>query len=397
MNIKELRLDMNTLSILAFVLSLSAAEALAADCNGWAGAQAPVRYASSADKAVLVRDLDGDGAPEIVASGNHVDELGAFSILANRRDGTFASEKLVTSGFGVMLHDVGDLNHDGVPDLLVSDYFANGIVVYLGDGALQFDGGTRYDTATHGGPSLIADYDHDGTADVISLSFGSGNPVRMHLFHGLGNGALGPKTTFDTGLANGEWPSMRLINGALEILAGERSGHLGLLHFANGSLSVSRVVAGPQFDLSSTFGDVNGDGIADIIDTDLDESSVNEPIYVTLANADGSFRERRQLARPRKTTIPAQVRMSDLDGDGHADLVVSDFQTNHLYFYRGNGAGDFEEGVAVDAGGPVNAFDIGDVNGDGYPDLVTANDDHTVSVIINRGPCAPTKHRAARH
>jgi len=116
----------------------------------------------------------------------------------------------------------------------------------------------------------------------------------MHLFHGLGNGALGPKTTFETGPANGEWPSMRTINGAIEILAGERSGHLGLLHFANGSLSVSRVVAGPQFDLSSTFGDVNDDGVADIIDTDLDDSGVNEPICVTLANADGTFRERRR-------------------------------------------------------------------------------------------------------
>jgi hypothetical protein len=389
--------SMNTLRILAFVLSLSSAQALVAQCNGWAGALEPMRYASSADQVVLVRDLDGDGAPEIIVSGNQVDELGMFSILANHRDGTFASEKLVTSGFGEKLQDVGDLNHDGVPDLLVSNYFANGIVVYLGNGALQFDGGTRYDTATHGGPSLIADVDHDGNADVISLSFGSGNPVRLHLFRGLGNGALGPKTTFETGLANGEWPSLRTINGALEILAGERSGHLGLLHFANGTLSVSRLVAGPQFDLSSTFGDVNGDGIADIIDTDLDEAGVNESIYITLANADGSFRERRQLARPRKAAFPAQVRVSDLDGDGHADLVVSDFQTNQLYFYRGNGAGDFAEGVAIDAGGPVNAFDIGDVNGDGYPDLVTANDDHTVSVIINRGPCAPTKHRAAKH
>ncbi len=397
MNSKELQLDMNTLRILTFVLSLSAAEALAADCSGWAGAQAPVRYASSADKVVLVRDLDGDGAPEIIASGNHLDALGTFSILANRRDGTFASEKLVTSGLGEALQDVGDLNHDHVPDLLVSNYFANGIVVYLGNGSLQFDGGTRYDTATHGGPSLIADYDHDGRADVISLSFGSGNPVRMHLFRGLGNGALGPKTTFETGLANGEWPSMRTINGALEILVGERAGNLGLLHFANGALSVSRVGAGPGFDLSSTFADVNGDGIADIIDTDIDAGGVKEAIYVTLANADGSFGARRQLARTRKDQFPAQVRVSDLDGDGHSDLVVSDFQTNHLYFYRGNGKGDFEEGVAIDAGGPVNAFDLGDVNGDGYPDLVTANDDHTVSVIINRGPCSPARRRAATH
>jgi len=379
--------------ILAF--SFITVEAPAAECIGWAGVQTPVRYAASADKLVLVRDLDGDGTPEILVSGNHVDELGAFSLLPNRGDGTFAAERLVASGFGEELQDVGDLNHDHVPDLLVSNYWANGIVVYLGKGHLQFDGGTRYDTATHGGPSLIVDYDHDGTPDVISLSFGSGNPVRMHLFRGLGDGALGPKATFETGLANGNWPSARTIHGVLEILVSERSGSLGVLHYANGAVSASRLTAGPGFDLSSIFADVNGDGIADVIDTD-DSESAFEPIFVTLGNADGTFRERKQLAHPRKVRFPTQVRVKDLDGDGRADLVVSDFQSTSLYYYRGDGAGGFDEGVAIDTGGPVNTFDLGDVNGDGYVDLVTANDDHTVSVILNRGPCRPSRRHAAK-
>ena len=388
---------MKRLCIFLFVLSFIAAEPLTADCNGWAGVQAPVRYASSADRVVLVRDLDGDGAPEIIASGNHVDELAAFSLLQNRRDGTFAAERSVASGFGEQLQDVGDLDHDGVPDLLVSDYWANGIAVYRGKGALQFDEGARYGTATHGGPSLIIDYDHDGTPDVISLSFGSGNPVRMHLFRGLGDGTLASKRTFETLLANGDWPSARTINGVLEILVSEHSGHLGLLRYANGEVSAATIAAGPGLDRSSTFGDVNGDGIADVIDTQEPGAESNyEGIFVTLGNADGTFRERRQLARQRKATFPVQVRVGDLDGDGHADLVVSDFQSTSLYYYRGDGSGDFEEGVAIPAGGPVNSFDLGDVNGDGSLDLVTANNDHTVSVVLNRGPCR-SRRRALRH
>src|SRR3954463_7943879 len=381
--------------ILTLVFSLIAVQARA-DCIGWEAFRAPVQYASSADRAVLVRDLDGDGAPEIIASGNHVDELGAFSLLPNRRDGTFAVERFVTSGFGETLRDVGDLDHDGIPDVLVSNYWANGIAVYLGKGALQFDGGTAYGTATHGGPSLIADYDHDCTPDVITLSFGSGNPVRLHLFRGLGDGTLGTKTTFDTQVANADWPSVRTINGVLEILVSERSGNLGLLRYANGNVSVSTIAAGPGFDLSSTFADVNGDGIADIVDTNLLEST-DKPIFVTLANSDGTFRVRRQLAHPRKVSFPAQVRVKDMDADGRPDIVVSDFQSASVYVYRGNGAGDFAEGIAIDAGSPINAFDLGDVNGDGYPDIVTANNDHTVSVIVNRGPCPPARHRAARH
>lgn len=385
---------MNYLRCFALASSLIAIEA-AADCTGWLGFQAPVRYPSSAVQAVLVRDLDGDGAPEIIASGNQVDELGAFSLLPNRGDGTFGAERLVPTGFGEQLRDVGDLNHDGIPDLLASDYWAIGIVVHLGMGALQFDGGTPYRTATHGGPSLIADYDHDGTPDVISLSFGSGNPVRLHLFRGLGDGTLGPKTTFETGLANGDWPSLRAINGGLEILVSDHTGHLGLLRYANGNVSTSTIAAGPFVDLSSTFADVNGDGTADIIDTQesAPASEADEPIFVTLGNADGSFRERKQLASPRKVTFPVQVRVADLDGDGHADLIVTDFRNTSLYWYRGDGTGGFGGGVAIDAGGPVNAFDIADVNGDGHPDLVTVNEDHTVSVILNRGAC----HEARRH
>jgi hypothetical protein len=387
---------MNRLRLLVFVTSLMACDALADTCTGWPGVRAPVRYASSAHRIVLVRDLDGDGKPEIIVSGNHVDGIGALSLFSNRGDGTFAAEQLVARGIGEELQDIADLNHDGIPDLLTSDYWSNGIVIYLGKGSLEFDGGTRHETATHGGPSLIIDYDHDGTPDVISLSFGSGNPVRAHFFRGLGDGSLGSKTTFDTQLANGNWPSARTINGALEILVSERSGHLGILHYANGNVTVSFLAAGPGFDLSSTFADVNGDGIADIVDTDLFESA-SESIFVTLANADGSFRARRDLAHPRKTVFPVQVRVVDFDGDGRADLVVSDFQAPSLHVYRGNGAGDFEEGIAIDAGGPVNAFDVADVNGDGFLDVVTANDDHTVSVLVNRGPCPPSRRRAAKH
>src|SRR5437764_5814662 len=77
--------------------------ATASDCPGWRGFDAPVRYPSSADHVVLVGDLDCDGAPDIIASGNQVDELGAFSLLANRGDGTFAAERVVPSGFGETL------------------------------------------------------------------------------------------------------------------------------------------------------------------------------------------------------------------------------------------------------------------------------------------------------
>lgn len=340
---------------------------------------------------MLLHDLNGDGVPEIITSGTHVVAYNAFSLLLNRGDGTFADERLAPSGVGEKLEDVGDLNGDGKPDLVASNYLANGIVIHGGTGPLQFDGGTAYGTATHGGPSRIFDYDMDGVADLVSLSFGSGNPVRVHLFRG---GVL-PKTTIDTDLANGDSESSRILNGTLEILVAEHSGNLGLLRFVNGGVAVSRIAAGPGLDRACVFADLNGDGVADIVDM-VDDSDQAEPIFVTLGNSDGTFQERTRLQDARQVAFPTAVQVADLDGDGRADLVVSDFRTDHLLYFRGDGTGKFGSASPVFTGGAVNDFKIADVNGDGRPDLVTVNNDHTVSVVINRGPCE-TRRRSVRH
>jgi hypothetical protein len=346
---------------------------------------------------VLARDLNGDGAPELVASGNHVDELSAFSLFVNRGDGTFDPERLIAGGFGEELESIDDQNHDGISDLLASDYWSNGIVVYSGSNALEYRR-TPYTTATHGGPSLFVDYDHDGTKDVISFSFGSGNPVRVHLFRGNSDGTLTRGTMFETPLANADTPSIRERNGVLEILVAERSAHLAILRYENGTFALSKIATAPWFDLGSTFADVNGDGLADIVyTTDPEPGDQQEPVFAMLAKADGSFADRKPLAGARKPVLPANMVVRDLNGDGRPDIIVSDFRTPNLFYFPGKGDGDFGEAQVIDAGGPVNSFTLADLNGDGAIDIVTANNDHTVSVLLNDGGCPKSRRRAAAH
>jgi hypothetical protein len=340
-----------------------------------------------------VHDLNGDGRPEIIASGNHVDELSELPILVNRGDGTFAAAPPVETGLGETLQDAGDLNGDGVADLLASNFWGNGLSVYRGRGSLQFEQPDFRETATHGGPSWITDYDGDGLPDLVSLSFGSGNPVRVHLFRGRHDGTLAPRITFETGFANGASPSLRRINGSVELLVAEHSAHLGLFRLTAGGISIRTIPISPDFDLSCTFADVNGDGVADIIDT-TDGELGTEQLFVTIGTADGGFGQRRQIEQPRHVAFPDVVHGGDMDGDGNLDLIVSDFRMTSLYLFRGDGTGRFEEGAALDAGGPVNDFKIADLNGDGRLDVVTANNDHSISVLINNGPSAPPRRRA---
>jgi hypothetical protein len=229
----------------------------------------------------------------------------------------------------------------------------------------------------------------------VSFSFGSGNPVRLHLFRGRPDRTLAPKETIETTLANANLPSVRTIGGALEIVVSERSGNLGLLHF-NRTVTVSRITAGAGFDIDGLFVDVNGDGIADIVHT-TDDDGAAEAIFVMLGKPDGTFDAPKRLGSPRRVAFPVAVRAGDLDGDGHADLIVRDLGASSVYYFRGDGAGNFEPAVAIDAGGVVDDVAIADVNHDGRPDIITANDDHFIAVSINEGPCRPPRRRAARH
>ncbi len=87
---------------------------------------------------------------------------------------------------------------------------------------------------------------------------------------------------------------------------------------------------------------------------------------------------------------PVAVAVGDLNGDGHADLAVAtqgngpDEGGVSVLFNKGNGTFDIAAKYATGSGSGSVA--IGDLNGDGKPDLAVANSyDRTVSVLLNSG------------
>ncbi|MGH9642086.1 MAG: FG-GAP repeat domain-containing protein, partial [Terriglobales bacterium] len=84
--------------------------------------------------------------------------------------------------------------------------------------------------------------------------------------------------------------------------------------------------------------------------------------------------------------------VADLNGDGYADLVVADQEA--VIVLLGNGNGSFQGPVSYSSGG-YEAFSVavGDVNGDGHPDIVVSNqcqssgncNNGVVSVLMGKG------------
>jgi len=153
-----------------------------------------------------------------------------------------------------------------------------------------------------------------------------------------------------------------------------------------------------SYPASVAVGDFNGDGKPDLVTANVDGNDVS----VLLGNGDGTF----QTAGydfdtdPYNYSYPSprSVAVEDFNGDGKPDLATAVFYGGHGPFYGevnvllGNGNGTFQTagnyGIDADStnGSNASVVAVGDFNGDGKPDLVTANSGRNdVSVLLGNG------------
>ncbi|MBW3572261.1 MAG: VCBS repeat-containing protein [Gemmatimonadetes bacterium] len=186
--------------------------------------------------------------------------------------------------------------------------------------------------------------------------------------------------------------------GSSDVVAGDLDGdgHVDLVvstgerHLAvfrgdgrGGMTSLGRIPAGENPE-GMALADVDGNGTVDIV------AANHETDYLTILSGDGSGGFRPAANSPLRIGArphPHAVRAADLDGDGHVDLVVDHRAGEGLLLLRGTGGGAFTSpGTLVPAGGdPYRGMAVGDLNGDGRPDLVTPNP-ASVGILLNADP-----------
>ena len=83
---------------------------------------------------------------------------------------------------------------------------------------------------------------------------------------------------------------------------------------------------------------------------------------------------------------PFAAAIGDLDGDGYADIVVANLSSDNISVLINNGDSTFAYKVNYTSGSEPISVGIGDLNNDGFLDVVTSNQgDNTASVFINDG------------
>ena len=222
-----------------------------------------------------------------------------------------------------------DFNGDQRLDLLFTNSADDSLALLLGDGHGGFRPGTRISVGREPERLAVGDFNNDGKIDVAITHRVSGE-VRVL----LGNGEGGFKEAF-------RWPNLgrcRWISAA----------------------------------------DFNHDGKLDLA---IAQSSRNR-MTILLGNGDGTFSKASEYDTGEE---PSALLVADFTAHGTPDIVLGDYRIgtgNTISLYRGRGDGTFGPRQVFGTGKGPLGMAVADLNGDGKPDIVTANLWEGVSVLL---------------
>ena len=327
--------------------------------------QAPVSYSRPSQPfPIATADLNLDGHPDLVMTD--LESSVAYVLLGDGKGGFSAPKVLKISG-GEVAVTVGDVNGDGIPDIVTP-----GVSIAFGKGDGTFQKPVHYtvDDSSESHSITLASLRNNGKLDIIADSQES---VSVLLNQGRGK------------FQEGNWTPVPGTFGCGAAADFNRDGKPDLaLNTAQGiSILLGTGLTAKPYTLSDTIplngpgclltGDLNNDGIADLV-----VPTTSGLVVSYLGNGDGTFRQAGSLI----IATGSFVTLGDFNHDGKLDLA-----TCAELLALGNGDGTFASPTVFappPPGGYFVSIATGDLNGDGWPDLVATYDfNKYIYILLN--------------
>jgi hypothetical protein len=345
--------------------------------------------------ALVSGDLDGDGDVDLVVAN---EENSTVALFRNNGSGAFQRVPAsITDGFATGEYPTGavlaDLNRDGIPDVVTANFHGDSVTVLLGRGtgaAYTLTLGESYPAAQGGETSNLAvgDLNGDGVPDVIAT-----NPMAssMSVFLGRSNGMLAPAIQVPLVAINWPEPTMPYSvaiadfdgDGFGDAAVADNSSGRVLVELGNGD-GTFRTGSQPMIEGGYSYiiitHDMNGDGKLDLVVADRN----GDAVCVLLGRGAGMFADG-VCSTTGSGTGPYSVAVADFNLDGIPDVVTGNFMTGNASVLLGMGNGRFAAPIdAGPTGDSCYGVAVGDFNHDGKPDFATANaSSNTVTVKLN--------------
>jgi len=304
---------------------------------------APVRNFVAGSYPVSVAAISGDKGRVDLVTADAND--GTISFLRGLGEGDFSERPRTSTGTTPNAVEGVDVNADGRVDLITSNALSKDLSVLLGQGDGTFAKDRRVPLGFAPDNFHAADLNGDGRPDLLVLGNApetiEGGRVSLPILRillGLGDGTFGDPLP------------PRVIGGASDP---------GKVPFA------------------IAVGNLNDDDLPDVVIAVVaaplqDESSPTaDPVveFHTLLNRGNSFDE--TVAAPFGGDSPGHMILTDVDRDGHEDLVVTNDVDVAVLF--GDGHGHFPDSSRLTAGLHPGPVVVADMDGDAWPDIVVAN------------------------
>lgn len=288
--------------------------------------------------AVVAGDFNGDGALDVASANNF---SGDVSVLLGDGNGNLRFGQRVVADQQSATILAGDLNRDGSLDLVVANEAANTVSVILGNGDGSFQAASNVALGLPGGDArspegmALADFNRDDSLDIATANL-LGDTVSILL--GRGDGTFQPPSL------------LRVTGGPIDVVAAE----------------------------------LTGDGILDLA------VALNDDDSVVVLRGDGAGFFQALQKRSSVGVSPSALIAADFDRDSRLDIAVASQNDDVVSVLLGRGDGTFDAARNFNVGSSPESLAVGNVNGDSFLDLVSADNfgssefSNSVSILAGR-------------